>query len=104
MLREAALRVTGPRVAVLSAVTDRRESRAAHPADGSLERYEARAGDNHHLVCRSCGAIADVDCTIGYSPCLTTADHVGFEIDEADVLYWSRCPDRVGAASAGSGG
>ena len=71
---------------------------------GSVERCEARVGDNHHPLCRSCGPIADADCAVGYSPCLTAADHVGFEIDEAEVIYWGRCPDRVAAASAGSGG
>jgi Fur family ferric uptake transcriptional regulator len=60
---------------------------------GSLARYEARTGDNHHhVVCRSCGAIADVDCAVGATPCLTaSADH-GFTIDEAEVVYWGQCP------------
>jgi Fe2+ or Zn2+ uptake regulation protein len=60
---------------------------------GSLARYEARTGDNHHhVVCRSCGAIADVDCAIGPAPCLTAADDAGFAIEEAEVIYWGRCP------------
>jgi Fur family transcriptional regulator, stress-responsive regulator len=60
---------------------------------GSVARYEARVGDNHHhLVCRSCGAISDVDCAVGHAPCLTASDDGGFEIDEAEVIYWGRCP------------
>jgi Fur family ferric uptake transcriptional regulator len=70
---------------------------------GSVARYEARVGDNHHhVVCRSCGAIADVDCAVGYTPCLTAADDRGFEIDEAEVVYWGRCSDCV-AARPGAG-
>jgi Fe2+ or Zn2+ uptake regulation protein len=61
---------------------------------GSVARYEARVGDNHHhVVCRSCGAIADVDCAVGSAPCLTASDDNGFVIDEAEVVYWGRCPD-----------
>jgi len=68
---------------------------------GSVARYEARVGDNHHhVVCRSCGAIADVDCAVGYTPCLTAAGEPGYEIDEAEVIYWGRCPECVGATSA----
>src|ERR671939_1620289 len=68
---------------------------------GSVARYEARVGDNHHhVVCRSCGAIADVDCAVGYIPCLTAADDSGYENDEAEVIYWGRCPECVGATSA----
>lgn len=60
---------------------------------GSVARYEARVGDNHHhVVCRSCGAIADVDCAVGSAPCLTASDDHGFLIDEAEVIYWGRCP------------
>ena len=60
---------------------------------GSVARYETRIGDNHHhLVCRSCGAIVDVDCAVGEAPCLTAADHHGFVIDEAEVTYWGLCP------------
>ena len=59
---------------------------------GSVARYEARIGDNHHhVVCRTCGRIADVDCAVGDAPCLTPADHAGFEVDEAEVIYWGRC-------------
>jgi Fur family transcriptional regulator, stress-responsive regulator len=127
MLRGAALRVTRPRVAVLSAVhnnphadTDSiiglvREdlSEVSHQAvydvlraltvaglvrriqpKGSVARYESRVGDNHHhVVCRSCGAIADVDCAVGTTPCLTASDDHGFTIDEAEVIYWGLCPD-----------
>ena len=127
MLRGAALRVTRPRVAVLSAVRDHphadtdsiirvvREGlgevshqavydvlrvltssglvRRIQPTD-SVARYEARVGDNHHhVVCRSCGAIADVDCAVGATPCLTASDDHGFAIDEAEVIYWGQCPE-----------
>ena len=58
-----------------------------------MARYEARIGDNHHhVVCRSCGAIGDVDCATGEAPCLTASDDHGFSIDEAEVVYWGRCP------------
>ena len=57
-----------------------------------MARYEARVGDNHHhVVCRSCGVIADVDCAVGEAPCLTPSDGLGFEIDEAEVVYWGLC-------------
>lgn len=60
---------------------------------GSVARYESRVGDNHHhLVCRSCGAIADVDCAVGAAPCLTAAGDHGFALDEAEVVYWGLCP------------
>jgi Fur family ferric uptake transcriptional regulator len=127
MLRAAALRVTRPRIAVLSAVhnhphadTDSiigaaradlghvshqavydvlRALTSAHlvrrfQPPGSVARYEARVGDNHHhAVCRSCGAIADVDRAVGNTACLTAADGAGYEIDEAEVIYWGRCPE-----------
>ena len=61
---------------------------------GSVARYESRVGDNHHhIVCRSCGAIADVDCAVGEAPCLEAADDHGFTIDEAEVVYRGLCPD-----------
>ena len=126
LLRGAALRVTRPRVAVLSAVhadphadtdsiiraarrdlpnvshqavydvlralTDSGLVRRIQPA-GTVARYEARVGDNHHhLVCRSCGVIADVDCAVGEAPCLTAYDDQRFSNDEAEVIYWGRCP------------
>ncbi len=126
VLRGSALRVTGPRLAVLEAVhahphadtdtvlrvaratlgavshqavydvlralTDAGLLRRIEPA-GSVARYEARTGDNHHhVVCRGCGAIADVDCAVGVAPCLTASDDSGFVIDEAEVVYWGRCP------------
>jgi Fe2+ or Zn2+ uptake regulation protein len=133
MLREAALRVTRPRVAVLSAVhahphadTDsiiavvRKDfGEVSHQAvydvlraltaaglvrrfqpTGSVARYEAEAGDNHHhVVCRSCGAIVDVECAVGASPCLTASDDAGYEIEEAEVIYWGRCPECRGHSS-----
>jgi Fur family transcriptional regulator, stress-responsive regulator len=126
MLRGAALRVTRPRVAVLSAVyahphadTDsiigavRRDlPKVSHQAvydslhaltaaglvrriqpSGSVARYESRVGDNHHhVVCRSCGAIADADCAVSEAPCLTASDDRGYSIDEAEVIYWGLCP------------
>jgi Fe2+ or Zn2+ uptake regulation protein len=129
MLRGAALRVTRPRVAVLSAVHEHphadtsaiigvvREDlgEVSHQAvydvlraltaaglvrciepPGSVARYEARVGDNHHhIVCRSCGAIADVDCAVGAAPCLTASDDHGFAIDEAEVIYRGRCTECV---------
>ncbi|MFC4948260.1 Fur family transcriptional regulator [Pseudonocardia sp. GCM10023141] len=127
MLRGAALRVTRPRLAVLTAVHDHphadtdsiikavRENLGdvSHQAvydvlraltvaklvrriqpPGSLARYESRVGDNHHhVVCRSCGDIADVDCAVGDTPCLTASNDHGFTIDEAEVVYWGFCPD-----------
>ena len=77
--------------------------RRIQPA-GSPARYEDRVGDNHHhVVCRSCGRTVDVDCTVGATPCLTAADDSGFEIDEAEVVFWGRCPE-CRAAAAGSAG
>lgn len=136
-LRRAALRVTRPRVAVLTAVHDHPHAdtdsiigvvradlgEVSHQAvydvlraltaaglvrrfqpKGSVARYEARVGDNHHhVVCRSCGAIADVACAVGYAPCLT-ADDSSYEIDEAEVIFWGRCPECVAATPAASGG
>jgi len=131
MLRDVALRVTRPRLAVLAAVdgnphvdTDTvvlavrnsapdvsRQSvynslhvltavgllRRIQPA-GSVARYETRVLDNHHhVVCRSCGVIADVDCAIGESPCLVPSDDGGFTVDEAEVTYWGRCSTCVAA-------
>ncbi|MFE7744741.1 Fur family transcriptional regulator [Nocardia sp. NPDC057455] len=129
LLRGVSLRVTRPRVAVLSAVHDHphadtesiiRAVRSALPEvshqtvydslnaltatglvrriqpSGSVARYESRVGDNHHhVVCRGCGVIADVDCAIGEAPCLTASDDSGFSIDEAEVIYWGLCPDCV---------
>ncbi|MBX6390822.1 MAG: transcriptional repressor [Frankia sp.] len=66
--------------------------RRIQPA-GSVARYESRVGDNHHhLVCRSCGAITDVDCAVGEAPCLTASDDRGYAVDEAEVIYWGLCP------------
>lgn len=126
MLRRADLRVTRPRVAVLSAVFDHPHAdtdsiiglardeigTVSHQAvydvlrvlttaclirriepGGSVARYEARVGDNHHhLVCRSCCAIVDVNCAVGEAPCLTASDNAGFVVDEAEVVYWGLCP------------
>jgi len=69
--------------------------RRIQPA-GSPARFEDRVGDNHHhLICRICGSVVDVDCAVGDAPCLTAADDNGYEIDEAEVAYWGRCPDCV---------
>ena len=125
-LRGAGLRVTRPRLALLTAVTEiphadtdaligavRRElPEVSHQAvydslralthaglvrriqpRGLVARYESRVGDNHHhVVCRSCGLIADVDCAVGEAPCLVASDGGGFVIDEAEVIYWGLCP------------
>jgi Fur family ferric uptake transcriptional regulator len=72
--------------------------RRIQPA-GSPARYEDRVGDNHHhLVCRACGQLVDVECATGAAPCLDAADAAGYEIDEVEVVYWGRCPDCVAAA------
>jgi Fur family ferric uptake transcriptional regulator len=127
LLRGASLRVTRPRIAVLTAVYGRPHTdtdsiietvrtdlgdvshqavydvlraltaagllRRIQPA-GSVARYESRVADNHHhVVCRSCGAIADADCAVGITPCLIASDDHGFAIDEAEVIYWGLCPD-----------
>jgi Fe2+ or Zn2+ uptake regulation protein len=76
----------------LHALTHAGLVRRIEPA-GSPTRYEGRVMDNHHhLVCRSCGAVADVDCATGEAPCLTASDDHGFSIDEAEVVYWGLCP------------
>ena len=127
LLRQAGLRVTRPRLAVLGALRERphagadtvlgvvrRElgavstqavydvlhvlaergvARRIQPA-GSVARYELRAGDNHHhVVCRRCGTVDDVDCAVGEAPCLEPSTTNGFLIDEAEVTYWGTCPD-----------
>jgi Fur family ferric uptake transcriptional regulator len=77
---------------VLRALTAAGLVRRIQPS-GSVARYESRVGDNHHhVVCRSCGAIADVDCAVGDIPCLTASEDHGFPIDEAEVVYWGTCP------------
>lgn len=126
-LRDAGLRVTAPRVAVLaeirpgshvtaeqvttavrnrlgsvstqavydvlSALTAAGLLRRIEPA-GSPALYEMRVGDNHHhIVCRGCGAVADVDCVVGEAPCITPGDSAGFVVDEAEVTFWGLCPD-----------
>ncbi|MFC7533937.1 Fur family transcriptional regulator [Actinoplanes sp. GCM10030250] len=80
---------------VLRALTDTGLVRRIQPA-GATARYESRARDNHHhVVCRSCRAIADVECATGAAPCLTASDDHGFVIDEAEVVFWGVCPDCV---------
>lgn len=77
----------------LGSLTEAGILRCIQPA-GSPARYEDRVDDNHHhLICRSCGATVDVDCAVGYTPCLTAATDSGYEIDEAEVIYWGRCAD-----------
>jgi Fur family ferric uptake transcriptional regulator len=74
--------------------------RRIEPA-GSTARFERRVGDNHHhVVCRSCGVVADVDCAVGEAPCLTASDDHGFSIDEAQVIYWGLCPGCSAARSS----
>ncbi len=69
--------------------------------DGSAARYESRVDDNHHhVICRDCGELADVDCAVGYTPCLTASDDHGYQIDEAEVVYWGRCPRCLAVPSA----
>jgi len=76
----------------LGVLADRNLIRRIQPA-GSAARYEDRVGDNHHhLICRGCGSTFDIDCALGEAPCLTADDDHGFEIDEAEVIYWGRCP------------
>jgi Fe2+ or Zn2+ uptake regulation protein len=78
---------------VLRALTSAGLVRCIHPP-GSVARYESRVGDNHHhLVCRSCGAITDVDCAVGSAPCLTASDDHGYAVDEAEVIYWGVCSE-----------
>ncbi len=77
----------------LGVLADKGLIRRIQPA-GSPARYEDRAGDNHHhLICRNCGLMVDVDCAVGAAPCLTPADDSGYEVDEAEVIYWGRCPE-----------
>ncbi len=72
--------------------------RRIQPA-GSAARYEDRVGDNHHhLICRACGRMVDVDCAVGDTPCLVASDDAGYEIDEAEVIYWGQCPSCQAAA------
>jgi Fur family ferric uptake transcriptional regulator len=76
--------------------------RRIQPA-GSPARFEDRVGDNHHhLICRICGRLVDIDCAVGSAPCLTAADDMGYEIDEAEVAYWGRCPDCLAQSQAPS--
>lgn len=85
---------------VLRALADAGLVRRIEPA-GSSARYETRAGDNHHhLVCRICGAIEDVDCAVDVVPCLTPSERHGYEVDEAEVIYWGTCPACRAAATA----
>jgi Fur family transcriptional regulator, stress-responsive regulator len=130
LLRDAGLRVTAPRLAVLSSVRELDHPdvedivraarlrlgavstqavydvlrvfeeaglvRRIEPA-GSPARYENRVGDNHHhLVCRRCGTVVDVDCVVGHAPCLEPASDAGFLVDEADVTFWGICPNCQG--------
>ncbi|GIF75845.1 Fur family transcriptional regulator [Asanoa siamensis] len=89
---------------ILRALTDAGLVRRIQPA-GATARYESRVGDNHHhVVCRSCGAIADVDCAVGHVPCLTASDDRGFVVDEAEVVFWGACPDCAAGRTPGSEG
>lgn len=85
----------------LGILADKGLIRRIQPA-GSPARYEDRVGDNHHhVICRTCGKTADVDCAVGETPCLTAADDSGYIIDEAEVIYWGICPE-CAAATANS--
>ena len=87
---------------VLAALTDKGILRRIQPA-GSPARYENRVGDNHHhLICRTCSRMIDVDCAVGDTPCLTAADNAGYEVDEAEVIYWGRCPECAAGDTATS--
>ena len=82
----------------LAILTEKGLLRRIQPA-GSPTRYEGRVGDNHHhLICRVCDRMVDVDCSVGDAPCLTAVEDSGFEIDEAEVVYWGRCSDCLGTA------
>jgi Fe2+ or Zn2+ uptake regulation protein len=84
----------------LAALTEKGLLRRIQPA-GSPARYEDRVGDNHHhLVCRVCERMVDVDCAVGEAPCLTAVEDFGYDIDEAEVVYWGRCPECAAAAHA----
>jgi Fur family ferric uptake transcriptional regulator len=84
----------------LYALTEAGLIRRLEPA-GSPARFEGRVGDNHHhVVCRSCGVVADVDCAVGEAPCLTASDDRGFSVDEAEVIYWGLCSDCSTARSS----
>ena len=86
----------------LATLTDKGLLRRIQPA-GSPTRYEDRVGDNHHhLICRTCNRMVDVDCAVGDTPCLTAADDSGYDIDEAEVIYWGRCPECAAAISGTS--
>jgi Fur family ferric uptake transcriptional regulator len=85
----------------LGILADNNLIRRIQPA-GSPALYECRVGDNHHhLICRTCGKTADVDCTVGNAPCLAPSDSAGYRIDEAEVIFWGTCPECL-AASGGS--
>ncbi|RJQ79784.1 transcriptional repressor [Pseudonocardiaceae bacterium YIM PH 21723] len=87
---------------VLRALTNAGLLRRIQPA-GYVARYESRVGDNHHhVICRSCGVIADADCAVGHAPCLSASDSHGFVIDEAEVIYWGTCPDCTTTTTASS--
>ncbi|MFW0785076.1 Fur family transcriptional regulator [Gordonia sp. CPCC 206044] len=87
---------------VLRALTTAGLVRRIQPS-GHVARYESRVGDNHHhVVCRSCGIIADVDCAVGQAPCLTPSEHNGFVLDEAEVIYWGLCADCATSPASGS--
>ena len=88
---------------VLRALTTAGLVRRFQPS-GSVARYEPQVGDNHHhLVCRSCGAITDVECAVGHPPCLTAPDDSGYEIDEAEVIYWGHCADCAAGSETTTG-
>jgi Fur family transcriptional regulator, stress-responsive regulator len=83
----------------LAALSDKGLLRRIQPA-GSPARYECRVGDHHHLICRTCNRMVDVDGAVGAAPCLTAADDSGYEIDEAEVIYWGQCPECASATES----
>lgn len=85
----------------LGTLVDKGVLRRIQPA-GSPARYEDRVGDNHHhLICRACGAMVDVECAVGHTPCLVASEPNGYDIDEAEVIYWGRCPECQAMAASG---
>jgi len=75
----------------LNAMSEHGLLRRIQPA-GSAARYEHRVDNHHHLICRQCGTLVDIDCAVGEAPCLTAQDDHGYKIDEAEVIYWGTCP------------
>jgi len=101
-LKAAGLQVTAQRLAVYQAVADSGIIRRIQPM-GSAARYEHRVDNHHHLICRQCDNLVDVDCAVGKAPCLKAKQNHGYEIDEAEVTYWGVCPACQKRATGKSG-